>query len=260
MPTRDDGYWHGELDRLVWADSFTIDLNGLAYQLQGTSAEFVRSAARLVHLPPAMTKPDVVFSAVLGPVDSDGTPVLSLYVGRKPALRTLSSELLLHTFLSELRGRALAAAADRVFLKMPAVRILGAGVLLPSFALSRLVGLEGAAARARIELVAAPALTIDLKTGRPVPGFTFTDEQHNFSSIRSIDAIAVKRTPEGRLPSRAEVLHEVSENSPNLRSVGGKGLEALGLLVERAQLIEWNEARPHSLIERLAEKPLVMAG
>jgi hypothetical protein len=260
MPAHRNGYCQGELDRLVWADSFTIDLNGLAYQLQGTSAEFVRSAARLVHLPPATTRPEVVFSAVLGPIDSDGTSFLSLYVGRRLALRTLSRELLLHTFLSELRGRALAAATDRVFLKMPAVRLLGAGVLLPSFALHRLVSLEGAAERAQVDLVAAPALTIDLKTGRPVVGFTFTGERHNSSRITSIDAIAVRRTPEGRLPSRAEVLHEISENSPNLRCVGGKGLESLGLLVERAQLIEWNEARPYSLIERLAGKPLVMAG
>jgi hypothetical protein len=251
---------HGELDRLVWADSFTIDLNGLACQLQGTSAEFVRSAASLVHLPRAVRKPDVVFSAVQMAIDSGRPPVLSLYVGRKPALRTLSSELLLHTFLSELRGRALAAAGDRVFLKMPAVRVLGVGVLLPSVALRRLVILERAAARARVDLVVDPALTIDLKTGRPVPGFTFTDEPHDRSGITSIDAIAVRRTPEGRLPSRAEVLHGISENSPNLLCVGGEGLEALGLLVERAQLIEWNEARPHSMIERLAEKPLVMAG
>lgn len=256
MPARRNGYRQDELDRLVWADSFTIDLNGLACQLQGTSGEFVRSAARLVHLPPAMTEPDVVFSAVLGPVDSDETPVLSLYVGREPALRTLSSEFLLHTFLSELRGRALAAAADRVFLKMPTVRTLGASVLLPSFALRHLDGLERAAAHARVELVASPASTIDLRTGRPVPGFTFNGEGRDCSSIMSIDAIAVKKTPEGRLPSRAEVLHEISENSPNLRCVGGKGLEALGLLVERAQLIEWNETRPDLMIERLAKEPL----
>jgi hypothetical protein len=106
----------------------------------------------------------------------------------------------------------------------------------------------------------APALTIGLKTGRPVQGFTFTDELHNCSSITSIDAIAVRRTPEGHLPSRAAVLREISENSPNLRSVGRKGVEALELLVERAELIEWNEARPHSIVERLSEKPLVFAG
>jgi hypothetical protein len=260
MSARRREYEQSELDRLVWADSFTIDLNGLACQLQGTSAEFVRSAARLVHLPRAMRKPDVVFSAVQKTVDSGRAPVLSLYVGRKPALRTLSSELLLDAFLSELRGRALVAAADRVFLKMSAVRILGAGVLLPTSALRRLVDFEKAAARARIELVVAPALTIDLKTGRPVPGFTFTNELNNYPSITSIDAIAVRRTAEGHLPSRADVLQEVSENSPNLRSVGGKGVEALELLVERAELIEWNEARPHSMIERLSEKPLVLAG
>jgi hypothetical protein len=248
----------GDLDRLVWADSFTIDLNGLACQLQGTSAEFVRSAARLVHLPRAVRKPDVVFSAVQMTVDSGRTPVLSLYVGGKRALRTLSSELLLNAFLSELRGRALVAAADRVFLKMSAVRILGVGVLLPVSAPRRLVDFEKAAARARIELVVAPALTIGLKTGRPIPGFT--DELNNRSSITSIDAIAVRRTAEGHLPTRADVLQEVSENSPNLLSVGGKGGEALELLVERAELIEWNEARPHSMIKRLSEKPLELAG
>jgi len=260
MPMRRREYEQSELDRLVWADSFTIDLNGLACQLQGTSAEFVRSADRLVQLPRAARKPDVVFSAVQGAMNADRVPLLSLYVGRNPALRTLSSELLLHTFLSELRGRALVAASDRVYLKMGAVRIFGAGVLLPTPALRRLVDFEKAAARARIELVVAPALTIGLKTGRPVPGFTFNDEPHTSSTITSIDAIAVRRTPEGHLPSSADVLREISGNSPNLRSVGEKGEKALELLVERAELIEWNEARPHSMIERLSGNPVVLAG
>ena len=87
-----------------------------------------------------------------------------------------------------------------------------------------------------------------------------TDEPHDPSGIRSIDAIAVRKTPEGRLPSRAEVLHEISENTPNLLCAGDEGLEALGLLVERARIIEWNEALPHSMIEHLAERLLVMAG
>ena len=260
MPMRRREYEQSELDRLVWADSFTIDLNGLACQLQGTSAEFVRSADRLVQLPRAARKPDVVFSAVQGAMNADRVPLLSLYVGRNPALRTLSSELLLHTFLSELRGRVLVAASDRVYLKMGAVRIFGTGVLLPTPALRRLVDFEKAAARARIELVVAPALTIGLKTGRPVPSFALHDELHTCSSITSIDAIAVKKTPEGNLPSRADVLREISENCPNLRSVGEKGEEALELLVERAELIEWDEARPHSMIECLSGNPLVRAG
>ena len=211
-----------------------------------------------MHLAPAATEPDVVFSAVQSPAGSGQRPVLSLYVGCENALRTLSDEVLLHAFLSELRGRALATASDRVFLKMPAVRISGAGVLLPPFALRRLVRLEGAAARAKTELIAAPALTIDLRTGRPISAFAPAGVGLDGSSIESIDAIAVRRTPEGRLPSRAEVLSELAQHASNLRSVGAEGFEALGLLVERAQLIEWDEIRPQSMFERLAEKSLVM--
>ena len=196
-------------------------------------------------------------SAVLRPAGSRHTPVLSLYSGCDPVLRTLSNEMLLHTFLSELRGRALTEAADRVFLNLPIVRFSDMGVLLPAFALRRLVRLERVAKRSHTKLVAAPALTIDLKTGRPVPGFASSDRQ-NGSSIRSIDAIAVKRTAEGRLPSRAEVLYELAQSALNLRSSGADGLEALGLLVERAELIEWDEKQPDSTLERLTKTSLFM--
>lgn len=203
----------------------------------------------------------MVLSAVLRPAGPRRTPVFSLYAGCDPVLRTLSSEMLLHTFLSELRGRALTEAADRVYLNLPIVRFADLGVLLPSFALRRLVRLERAAKRSHTKLLAAPALTIDLKTGRPVRGFVSSDGRQNGSSIGSIDAIAVKRTAEGRLPSQAEVLYELAQRARNLRSVGRDGLEALGLLVERAKLIEWDETNPHSMLERLTEEsPFMKAG
>jgi hypothetical protein len=226
--------------------------------LRSTSGEFVRSAARLVHLPVAEGESDVVFSAVLRTPGFGRTPVLSLYADCNPVLRTLSSEMLLHTFLSELRGRALTGAADRLYLNLPIVRVSDLGLLLPSVALRRLVRLERAAKRLHTDFLAVPALTIGLKTGRPVPGLASLDNGPNGSSIESIDAIAVKRTREGRLPSRAEVLYELAQRARNLRSVGADGLEALGLLVERAKLIEWDETRPDSMLGRLTEESLFM--
>jgi len=249
MPPRGQGNCRGQLDHLVWADSFTVDLDGLAYQLQSTSAQFVRSAARLVHLPAVMREPDVCFSADLRPAGSSRVPGFSLYIGCDVTLRSLSSELLLVAFLAELRSRALARATDRVYLKMPAVRMAGAGVLLPSFVLRRFVALEEAAARSDTDLAVTPALTIDLQTGRPVPKFPFTGEGLNGSSVSSIDAIAVRRTPGGGMPSRREVLNDLARSVPNLSSLGTRGFEALGMLVERAQLIDWDEIRPQSMVD-----------
>lgn len=211
-----------------------------------------------MHLPAAVTEPDLVISAVLDPAGSGTTPVLSLYVGCKAVLRTLSSDLLLHAFLTELRSRALTRATDRIYLQMPAVHIAGAGILLPPFALRRLVSLERAAKRAQTELLVASALTIDLKTGKPVPGFASSSGDWKCSSIASIEAIAVEGTSDGRPPTRAEVLSELARSARNLHSVGGDGLEALGLLVEHAELVEWDATRPQSMIECLTEKSIVM--
>jgi len=247
----------GELDRLVWADSFSVDLDGFTYELRGTSVEFVRSAAGLVHLPIVDREPDFVFSAVVRPTSVRATPVLSLYEGCRAVVRTLSAEMLLQTFLWELRSRALMRATDRVSLKVPAIRISGAGVMLPSFALRRMVRLERTAERTGTELLIVPALTLDLRAGQPVASFA-SESGPNVAGLSSIDFIAVTRGPDGRLPSRSEVLFELTQRVGNMRGVGANGLEALGLLVERAQLIEWDEARPHAMLERVAEKPVAM--
>lgn len=215
----------------------------------------MRRAAKLVHLPFVDRRPAVVFSAVLGARDSHGTPVLSLYQGCLAIVRTVSPAMLLSSFLSELRARALSGATDRVYLKLPVIRAGGAGLLLPPSACRRLVGLERAAERGGIELTAAAALVLDLKTGRPVHDFVTTNGL-GAASNESIDAIAVPRNSDGTLPSRADVLFDLAQHAPNLHSVGGQGLSAMGTMVERAELIEWNEASPGGALERLTSRPL----
>jgi len=178
--------------------------------------------------------------------------VLTLYLGCHPVVRTVSGEMLLQSFLSELRARALDSATDRVYLKSPAVLVHGAGVLLPPSAARRLVRLERAAERSDAKLYAVAALVVDLKNGLPVQEFVAAGDDRNGSLIESIDAIAVAPTESGQLPTRAEVLFDLAQRAPNLHSVGEEGLEALASLVERAELIPWNEARPHDLLKQLA--------
>jgi hypothetical protein len=75
--------------------------------------------------------------------------------------------------------------------------------------------------------------------------------------METIDAIAVFPMPDGALPSRAEVLFELAQHAPNLRSVGEAGLEALGAFVESAELVEWDESHPTEALAHLAAKPAV---
>lgn len=246
----------GGLDRLVWADSFTVDLDGFAYEFRATSAKLVRAAAKLVPLPSIDRRPAVVFSAVARAVQPRRAPVLTLYQGYRPILQTYSQEMLLKSYLSELRMRALRAATDRVYLKVPAVRLGTRGILLPSSALPRLVRLERAAERSRISLGYAADLVLDLKMGRPVHEFVAPAGPRNGSSIESLDVIAVERTADGPIFSREDLLFELARHSPNLHMVGGEGLDALSSMLERARLIEWDEAHPDRTLQNLAEEPV----
>jgi hypothetical protein len=197
-------------------------------------------------------EPDLVFAAVLRPASTRSTPILSLYEGCRAIVRTLSSETLLQSFLSELRARALGSATDRLFLKSPAVRAQGGGLLLPPSAARSLVRLERAAKVAGIEFTSVPAVVLDLKRGRPVHEFSSPGNGRMTSPMEPLDAIAVLPSPEGTSPSRAEVLFELAQHAPNLRSVGEAGLEALGAFVESAALVEWDEVRPAEALTHLA--------
>ena len=208
----------------------------------------------MVHLPVVRRNPDLVFSAVLGPTQTSGTSVLSLYEGCREIVRTLSIETLLQSFLSELRGRALSSASDRLYLKSPAVQAGTHGLILPPSAARSLVRFERASLRAGIQLTAVPAVVLDLKKGRPVHEFVLSGNGSNGTTMESLDAIAVFPTPDGALPSRAEVLFELAQHAPNLRSVGEAGLEALGAFVESAELVEWDESRPTKALAHLAGK------
>jgi len=211
----------------------------------------------MVHLPVVRRNPDLVFSAVLRPTQAGGTSVLSLYEGCRAIVRTLSIETLLQSFLAELRGRALSSAGDRLYLKSPAVQAGAHGLVLPPSAARGLVRFERASLRAGIQLTSAPAIVLDLKNGRPVHEFTLSGNGSNGTTMESLDAIAVFPASDGALPSRAEVLFELAQHAPNLRSVGEAGLEALGAFVESAELVEWDESRPTKALAHLSGKPVV---
>jgi len=210
----------------------------------------------MVHLPVVRRNPDLVFSAILPSSPTIASPILSLYEGCQPIVRTLSVETLVQSFLSELRGRALSTAGDRLYLKSPAIRATGHGLVLPPSAARGLVRFERASLHAGVPITSVPAVVLDLK-GRPVHEFTPSGDEANGSTMDTLDAIAVFRTLDGALPSRAEVLFELAQHAPNLRSVGEAGLEALGSFVESAKLVEWEESHPTQALAHLAGKPVV---
>jgi hypothetical protein len=93
-----------------------------------------------------------------------------------------------------------------------------------------------------------------LKKGRPVHEFAPSSNGAESSTTDTLDAIAVFPKSDGGLPTRAEVLFELAQHAPNLRSVGEAGLEALGAFVESAELVEWDESRPTKALAHLAGK------
>ncbi|MGH2699408.1 MAG: hypothetical protein ACRDJL_09460 [Actinomycetota bacterium] len=238
-----------ELDSLTWADSLTVELGGLRYELRSTSAAFVRAAARRLRVPMVHGRPDVVLSAVVPSGAPTETSVLSLYEGSQRVVRTLSPETLMRAFLDDLRGRVLISASDRVFLKVRIISSNGIGVLMPSLESNDVVRIERAAAKVGITVASAGALALDLRYGRPVSQFRPPSKDRS-PSTGSIDAIATQAY-RGGLPSKEDVLAELARQTLNLHSVGARGIHALRALVERTALIEWDNRQPFKALEPL---------
>ncbi|MGH2749499.1 MAG: hypothetical protein ACRDK3_01265, partial [Actinomycetota bacterium] len=244
-------YRRAGLGRPVWAASLTVELDGLRYQLRSTSETFVRALTKHLRLPVVEGRPDVVYSAVIPPVAPGEIPELCLYSGRRLVVRTMSMETLTQALLEELRAAALTSATDRVYLRVPTIWRAGVGVLLPPRASNQLVEIERAAAKAGIELASSQALILDLRHGRPVHQFRPLATGARPAHMDSVDVIATPVGMSGSLPTKEDVLFELGQQTLNLSSVGREGLRALGTLVERAELIQWDETRPAGALEPL---------
>lgn len=246
-----DHEMHDEYRRAppVWAASVTVALDGLRYAVRSTSKAFVRSITKHLRLPVVDGRPDVVYSAVIPNRSAEAGEHL-LYSGRRLVVRTLSIEVLEQALLEEFRATALESATDRVYLRVPTIRARGIGVLLPSRAANQIAQIERAAANAGIEITSSQALVLDLRNGRPVHHFQSPDRASGRAEIASADVIA---TPVGMngFPSKEQVLFELAQMTLNLSSVGWEGLRALRALVERTDLIEWDETRPARALEPL---------
>ncbi len=249
--TRGAEYRRAGLGRPVWAASLTVELDGLRYQLRSTSETFVRALTKHLRLPVVEGRPDVVYSAVIPPVAPGEIPELCLYSGRRLVVRTMSMETLTQALLEELRAAALTSATDRVYLRVPTIWRAGVGVLLPPRASNQLVEIERAAAKAGIELASSQALILDLRHGRPVHQFRPLATGARPAHMDSVDVIATPVGMSGSLPTKEDVLFELGQQTLNLSSVGREGLRALGTLVERAELIQWDETRPAGALEPL---------
>jgi hypothetical protein len=234
------------LDSLPWADSLIFELDDVRYELRSTSSAFVRAADRQLRIPVVRGRPDVVLSAIVPSGAPTANSVLSLYEDSQSVVRTLSAETLMRALLDLLRGRVLASASDRIFLKVRTVSSRGIGILMPSLESNDVVRIERAAARAGIKIVSACALALDLRYGRPIRPFR-TPINNGWSLIGSIDAIAT-HAGTGKV-SKDEVLAELERQTLNLHSVGTRGVYALRALVERSALIEWDNRRPFRVLE-----------
>ena len=241
--------------RIAWAASVTVALDSLRYEIRSTSEAFVRSVAKHLRSSVVDGRPDVVYSAVIPTSKWAEAPEFCLYSDRRLVLRTLSMETLERALFEEFRANALRCATDRVYLRMPVIWGRGVGVLLPPRAANQAAQIERAAAIAGIEMISSPALVLDLRSGKPVHHFPSSGRERWRAYIDSVDVLATPVGISGRFPSKEQVLFELSQQTLNLPYVGKEGLRALRALVERTDLIEWDETRPAAALGPLLRGP-----
>lgn len=243
-------YYTKDLDSLDWADSITVDLGDLRYELRSTSTAFVCATARRLRLPITRGRPDVVLSAVIPRTTSAGNSTLELYEGPRMVVRTLSTGTLMESILDELRSRALIHASDRIYINARLISGLGIRVLVPWLESNDLVNVEHAAARFGIRLASSGALVLDLRHGRPVNQFRSLGRGIVHSSKESIDAIATQ-VGSGSSPLKEEALAELAGHTLNLRTVGTRGLWALRAFVEQTSVIACDGSQSYRALETL---------
>jgi hypothetical protein len=201
-------------------------------------------------------EPDrVAYSIVVGEPGAVGRPMHVVYRGGSEILRATDLTRIATCILGELDTYGLGDRDDALHVAGSLMFVDGRGVLGPAFLHPVLGRMGRRALRAGIVWAPAAALSIDLSSGTasppsldlPIPPSAFErlvdlmpdvagDPEPWAIDPSGVEAIVLFGSDpiESPAPTRAETLRELAERSLNLHKVGGRGLVALGRLVEDA--------------------------
>jgi len=257
-----------KLDHLGWVVSSSFAIGDVRFAVRSTSRAFGEWLSHTLGAYEVEDFEDFLYSVVVPEVPTNGEPreFFILYKGSSAILRTLDPATLGRGLLAELQGHRLHELDDAVYVMASVAQVRGEPVLIPTSLAPGLAKLGRRSARLGVEVPGQFAVGVDLEAARVIPlpatldlpddpietlrsafawkgrdGMRFVSEPEDVRAI----LVPAREPAETALPERkGYVLANLTSWTLNLERTGGRGLRALGRLVERTPCFgsTWTDA------------------
>ena len=263
-----------KLDHLGWVVSASFAIGDARFAIRSTSHAFGEWVTEALGAYEVEDVEDFVYSVIVPEPPTRGAKeFLILYRRSSAMIRTLDPATLGRSLLSELETLRFHERDDAVYVMASVGEVNRVPILIPSALLPTLAKLGRRASRSGFRVPGQRAVAIDIETGTITPidhaldlpdtalerlatalpwegkdGLCFTDEPVDVGAL-----VAASPDAESSLdPVRKGYgLAALTSSTVNFQLVGGRGLQALGRLVERTPCYRSTWADPPDVLSRL---------
>jgi len=265
-----------KLDHLGWVVSASFAIGDARFAIRSTSHAFGEWVAEALGAYEVEDVEDFVYSVVVPEPPARGAKeFLILYRGSSAMVRTLDPVTLGRSLLAELETVRFHERDDAVYVMASVGEVGGVPILIPSSILPKLAKLGRRASRSGFRIPGQRAVAIDIETATIMPidraldvpdaalerlaaalpwqgtdGLCFTDESVHVGALVVASTDAESSLDPVR---KAYGLAALTSSTVNFQRVGGRGLEALGRLVERAPVYRSTWTDPADVFSRLGD-------
>jgi hypothetical protein len=264
-----------KLDHLGWVVSSSYAIGDVRFAVRSTSHAFGEWLAQTLGAYEVEDVEDFLYSVVVPEAPSGGRSkeFFILYKGSSAIVRTLDPSSLGRAFLTELEGHRLVERDDAAYLMASVAELPGGAVLIPNALGPGLARLGRRAERLGIGVPGQYTVGVDLEagvvtpihggldlSGDPLAALTSAFPWQGRDGLRfvheplDVQALMVPAREEGdaRQARKGYALAALTGWNLNLERVGGRGLRALGMLVERTPCYEVGWTRADTAMSDLA--------
>jgi len=265
-----------KLDHLGWVVSASFAIGDARFAIRSTSQAFGDWVSEALSAYEVEDVEDFVYSVVVPEPPTGGAKeFFILYRGSSAMVRTLDPATLGRSFLAELETLRFHERDDAVYVMASVAEVGGVPILIPSSLLPTLAKLGRRASRSGFRVPGQRAVAIDIETATITPiervldvpetalerlaavlpwegrdGLCFTDDSVDVGAL-----VAASMDAESSLEPvrKAYGLAALTSSTLNFQRVGGRGLEALGRLVERTPCYRSTWTDPPEVLSRLVD-------
>jgi len=265
-----------KLDHLGWVVSASFAIGEARFAIRSTSHAFGEWLGDTLGAYEVEDVEDFAYSVVVPERGRGAKEFLILYRGSSAMIRTLDPVMLGRSLLAELESFRFHERDDAIYVMASLAEVRGVPALIPSSIFPALAKLGRRASRQGWRLPGQRATAIDIEAATITPveqtldvpetalerlaialpsqggdGMWFPDLPVNVGALVVASSDAESPLDRAR---KAYGLAALTSSTLNLQHVGGRGLEAIGRLVERAPCYRSDWADPHKVLSRLGDE------